>query len=133
MLRLEGCDFSFAQINIEFHRHINARVSVGGMSCHRTNFFEASMAEQDLDGSTFEMCDLRRADLRGCNLSSVNFMGSNLSAALISNATLTGANMAHADIDDLDFTDALDLNHLTISAEQRDRMLKHFGVKVLHL
>lgn len=132
MLRLENCNLSSAQINIELHRHVNTRYVMGGISCHRTNFFEASMSEQDLEGSTFEMCDLRGADLSGCNLSSVNFTGSNLSDALIRNALLTNANLTHADIDDLDFTQALDLSDLTISVDQRDRMLKHFGVNVLH-
>lgn len=131
-LRLEKCNFSAVQMNIDPHRHVNARHVVGGISCYRTDLSDADISGQNLEGSKFEICDFRRADLSGCNLSSVNFIGSNLNNARINNSLLTNARIPHADIDELDFTQALDLNDLIISADQRDRMLKHFGIHVLH-
>ncbi|MEY8098494.1 pentapeptide repeat-containing protein [Falsihalocynthiibacter sp. S25ZX9] len=131
MLRLENCILSAAEIDIDVHRRVNARFNMGGMSCSRTSFFKARMKGQDLQGSTFEICDLRGADLGGCNLSSANFAGSNLNNTLLRNASLTGANLAHADIDELDFSQARSLDDLTISADQSETLLNYFGVKVL--
>lgn len=131
-LRLEKCNFSAVQLNMDPHRHVNARHVVGGISCYRTDLSDTDMSGQNLEGSIFELCDLRRADLSGCNLSFVNFVGSNLNTTRITNSLLTNAMIAHADIDELDFNQALDLTDLTISSDQQDRMLQHFGIHVLH-
>jgi fluoroquinolone resistance protein len=131
MLRLDGCTLTEAKIDIDVHRHVNSKLNLGGMSCHKSNFYEASMVNQNLHSSTFENCDLRGADLSGSNLTSVNFLGSNLNATLFKNALLTGVNLAHADIDELDFSLTLALEDITISNDQRDTLLEYFRVKVV--
>lgn len=131
MLRLDGCTLTEAKIDIDVHRHVNSKLNLGGMSCHKSNFYEANMVNQDLHSSTFEICDLRGADLSGSNLTSVNFLGSNLNATLFKNALLTGVNLAHADIEELDFSLTLALEDITISNDQRDTLLEYFRVKVV--
>jgi uncharacterized protein YjbI with pentapeptide repeats len=104
---------------------------MGGLSCYKSNFYEAGMVSQDLQGSTFELCDLRGANLSRSNMSSVNFMGSSLNAAVLKKAVLTGVNLAHADIDELDFSQALTTDNMIISPDQRDIVLRYFGVTVV--
>lgn len=131
MLRLENCDASGALMEIEVHRQVSARQIMGGLSCHRTKLIEADLHELDLEGSTFDCCDLREADLSRCGLTSVNFVGSNLNGARLRGAILTDANIAHADIDDLALAEAASLERLVISPNQRDAVLAQFGIKVV--
>ncbi|MFT6653205.1 MAG: fluoroquinolone resistance protein [Celeribacter sp.] len=131
LLRLESCNLTEAQMDIDVHRHVNARLNMGGLSCHKSNFYEARMVNQDLQGSTFELCDLRGANLSGSNMSTVNFLGSNLNGIVLKKTALTGVNLAHADIDELDLSPALTTDNMTISPDQRDILLRYFGVTVI--
>lgn len=131
-LRLESCNATEVQMKMDVHRQISNRHVVGGLSCHRTKLYEADLRDQNLEGSTFEFCDLRGADLGRCNLNSVNFAGSNLNTMCLTRATLTGAILAHADIDELDITEALSIDDLTISRDQQEKVLAQFRIRVLN-
>lgn len=132
MLRLKDCNLSETEVDLEVHRSTNARHIIGGISCYRTRFLEANFTGQDLEGSTFEFCDVRGANFNKCNLTSVKFVGSNLNGASIRNASLVCTNLAHSEIEELDLTQADELSDLMISAEQRDYVLKCFRVTVLN-
>ena len=132
MLRLKDCNLSETEVDLEVHRSTNARHIIGGISCYRTRFLEANFTGQDLEGSTFEFCDVRGANFNKCNLTSVKFVGSNLNGASIRNASLVCTNLAHSEIEELDLTQADALSDLMISAEQRDYVLNCFRITVLN-
>lgn len=131
-LRIEECNASGAKMKIDAHRYVKNRLVIGGLSCHRTKFYEADFKEQNLESSVFELCDLRSADFSGCNLSSANFAGANLNNARLSAATLSGAIIAHATIDELDVSGILSIDDLGISQDQQEKILAQFRIRVLN-
>ena len=131
MLHLEGCNLSGAQIDLDCQRHVSSRLIHGGIKAVKSNFYDAKLTDLDLQGSKFEFCDLRAADLARSNFSYAVFAGSNLNGTRIKGASLASANIGHADIEELDLGDAMTIDDLTISVDQRDRVLRHFMINVI--
>ncbi len=129
MLNLSDCKAIGAKFEINVQRQVSNRWVVGGISCHRTNLTETDFRELNLEGSTFDCCDLRNADFSKCHLMAVDFVGSNMGNLQLFKADLTGAKIAHADIDELALEDILSLEDVLVSQDQHEMLLRFFRIR----
>lgn len=76
-----------------------------GMSCHETDFSQATLREASLDHSTFYSSDFTGADAGGALIRGSEFFATNLRGANFAGALMAQTNLSNCATENTDFTD----------------------------